>query len=49
MSELIAFVVGEIAMALVWFINDTSPNTSPYRRGYEDGYRKAMKDSEVTE
>lgn len=49
MSEAIAFVAGAIAMMIVWFINDTSPSTSPYRRGYEDGYRKAMKDSEVTE
>ena len=49
MSEAIAFVAGAIAMAAVWFINDTSPSTSPYRRGHEDGYRKAMKDSEVTE
>ena len=44
MSEAIAFVAGLIAMAVVWFINDNSPDTSPYRRGYEDGYRKAMKE-----
>lgn len=49
MSEAIAFAAGAIAMAIVWFINDTSPDTSPYRRGYEDGYRKALEDSEVTE
>ena len=49
MSEAIAFVAGLIAMAVVWLINNISPDTSPYRRGYEDGYRKAMKDSEVTE
>lgn len=49
MSEAIAFAAGAIAMAVVWLINDTSPDTSPYRRGYEDGYRKALKDSEVTE
>ena len=44
LSEAIAFVAGAIAMMIVWFINDTSPSTSPYRRGYEDGYRKAMKE-----
>ena len=46
MSEAIAFVAGLIAMAIVWLINDTSPSTSPYRRGYEDGYRKCMQDNE---
>ena len=46
MSEAIAFIAGAIAMAVVWFINDNSPTTSPYRRGFEDGYRKAMKDYE---
>jgi hypothetical protein len=46
MSEAIAFIAGAIAMATVWFINDSSPRTSPYRRGFEDGYRKAMKDYE---
>lgn len=46
MSEAIAFIAGAIAMAMVWFINDTSPKMSPYRRGFEDGYRKAMKDYE---
>ena len=44
MSEAIAFAAGAITMAVVWFINDTSPSTSPYRRGFEDGYRKAMKE-----
>ena len=33
-------------MMVVWFINDNSPETSPYRRGFEDGYRKAMRDYE---
>ena len=42
MSEAIAFIAGAIAMAGAWFINDTSS----YRRGFEDGYRKAMKDYE---
>jgi hypothetical protein len=46
MSEAIAFIAGAIAMATAWFINDNSPRTSPYRRGFEDGYRKAMKDYE---
>ena len=46
MSEAIAFIAGAIAMAVVWFINDNSPKTSPYRRGFEDGYRKAMEDYE---
>ena len=52
MSEAIAFIVGAIAMAAVWFINDTSPYTSPYARGYVEGYKDAMKKhkkSEVTE
>ena len=44
MSEAIAFIAGMVAMVIVWFINDSSPRTSPYRRGFEDGYRKAMKD-----
>ena len=43
MSEAIAFIAGLFAMMVVWFINDNSPRTSPYRRGFEDGYRKAMK------
>ena len=46
MTEAIAFIAGLVAMAVVWFINDNSPRTSPYRRGFEDGYRKAMKDYE---
>ena len=49
MSEAIAFIAGAFAMAMVWFINDISPRTSPYRRGFEDGYRKAMKDYEQKE
>ena len=51
MSEAIAFIAGMVAMGIMWFINDNSPRTSPYRRGFEDGYRKAMKDYEqkVTE
>ena len=46
MSEAIAFIAGLFAMMVVWFINDNSPRTSPYRRGFEEGYRKAMKDYE---
>ena len=46
MSEAIAFIAGMVSMGIVWFINDNSPRTSPYRRGFEDGYRKAMKDYE---
>lgn len=49
MSEAIAFIVGMVAMGIMWFINDNSPRTSPYRRGFEDGYRKAMKDYEQKE
>ena len=49
MSEAIAFIAGLFAMMVVWFINDNSPETSPYRRGFEDGYRKAMKDYEQNE
>ena len=52
MSEAIAFIGGAIAMAVVWFINDNSPDTSPYARGYVEGYKDAMKkykESEVTE
>ena len=52
MSEAIAFIVGAIAMMVVWFIYDTSPYTSPYARGYVEGYKDAMKKhkkSEVTE
>lgn len=52
MSEAIAFIAGLFAMAAVWFINDNSPNTSPYARGYVEGYKDAMKKhkkSEVTE
>lgn len=47
MSEAIAFIAGLFAMMVVRFINDSSPRTSPYRRGFEDGYRKAMKDYEA--
>ena len=47
MSEAIAFIAGLFAMMVVWFINDSSASTSPYRRGFEDGYRKAMKDYEA--
>jgi len=49
MSEAIAFIAfmaGMGAMGIIWFVNDNSPRTSPYRRGFEDGYRKAMKDYE---
>lgn len=51
MTEAIAFIAGLVAMAVVWFINDNSPDTSPYRHGFEDGYRKAMEDEKrsVTE
>ena len=31
-------------MMIVWFVNDNSPETSPYRRGYEDGNRHAMEE-----
>ena len=44
MSEAIAFIAGLVAMGIVWFINDNSTETSPYRRGFEDGYGKAMED-----
>jgi hypothetical protein len=44
MSEAIAFIAGMVAMGIMWFINDNSTSTSPYRRGFEDGYRKAMGD-----
>jgi len=44
MSEAIAFIAGIVAMGIMWFINDNSTETSPYRRGFEDGYRKAMED-----
>jgi len=46
MSEAIAFIAGMVAMGITWFINDNSSRTSPYRRGFEEGYRKAMKDYE---
>lgn len=52
MSEAIAFIAGAIIMAAVWFINDNSPETSPYARGYVQGYKDAMKKHkkrEVTE
>lgn len=49
MSEAIAFIAGLFAMMMVWFTNDNSPRTSPYRRGFEDGYRKAMEDYEQKE
>ena len=52
MSEAIAFIAGAIAMATVWLINDNSPDTSPYARGYVEGYKDAMekhKKSEVAE
>ena len=44
MSEAIAFIAGMVEMGIMWFINDNSTSTSPYRRGFEDGYRKAMED-----
>lgn len=50
MSEAIAFIAfmaGMVAMGITWFVNDNSTRTSPYRRGFEDGYRKAMKDYET--
>lgn len=46
MSEAIAFIAGMVAMGIMWLINDNSTSTSPYRRGFEDGYRKAMEDYE---
>lgn len=42
MSEAIAFIAGAIAMAMVWFIDDNSPRTSPYRRGFEDVFIIAL-------
>ena len=42
MSEAIAFIAGLFAMGAVWFINDNSPGTSPYARGYVEGYKNAM-------
>lgn len=47
MSEAIEFIAGLVAMGIMWFVNDNSPRTSPYRIGFEDGYRKAMKDFEA--
>lgn len=41
MSEAIAFIAGLFAMAVVWFVDDTNPNTSPYARGYVEGYKDA--------
>ena len=41
MSEAIAFFAGLFAMAVVWFVDDTNPNTSPYARGYVEGYKDA--------
>ena len=49
MSEAIAFIAGLFAMGIMWFINDNSSETSPYRRGFEDGYRKAMEDYQPRE
>ena len=43
MTEAIAFIAGLFAMAVVWFINDNSPDTSPYAHGYVEGYKDAMK------
>ena len=43
MSEAIAFIAGLFTMGMVWFINDNSPDTSPYARGYVEGYKDAMK------
>lgn len=46
MSEAIAFFIGLIAMAIVWFVHDTKYN--PYMRGYaeglNDGIQEVMKD-----
>lgn len=42
MSEAIAFFCGMITMMIVWFVTDTLPKTSPYGRGYRDGYREAV-------
>ena len=49
MSEAIAFIAGLFAMAVVWFINDTSPTTSPYAHGYVEGYKDAMKEHKKRE
>lgn len=42
MSEAVAFIAGLLAMTVVWFLTDNSPETSPYRRGYMDGYKDSM-------
>ena len=46
MSEAVAFFGGLVAMAIVWFVNDTKNN--PYMRGYaeglNDGIQEVMKD-----
>ena len=42
MTEAIAFIAGLFAMAVAWFINDNSPDTSPYARGYVEGDKDAM-------
>lgn len=42
MSEAVAFFGGLVAMAIVWFINDTKNN--PYMRGYADGVRDGIQE-----
>ena len=42
MSEVLAFIIGLVAMMIVWFVTDGSSH-SPYRRGYRDGYFDAAK------
>jgi len=42
MSEAIAFFCGLIAMAIVWFIQDTKYN--PYMRGYADGLNDGIQE-----
>ena len=51
MTEAIAFIAGMFVAATVccsWLANDTPmyPSSMQYSLGFEDGYRKAMKDYE---
>ena len=52
MTEAIAFIAGMFVAATVccsWLANDTPmyPSSMQYSLGFEDGYRKAMKDYEA--
>ena len=49
MSELIAFIAGMFVAAIVccnWLANDTPmyPSSMQFSYGFEEGYKKAMKD-----